>query len=808
MIKNYFKIAWRNLLKNKMYSGINIGGLAMGITACLLILQYVSYELSYDDFHTEKDRIFRVKQDRFDDGKLASEWAAGAFAVGNSFHQAIPEIEDYVKVVETRDAVLNIDNAPLKTDKVFYAGSSFFKIFSYPLLTGNPEKALTAPFTAVISESTALKIFGHTAVTGQSIRINNDRNYKITGVFKDMPQNTQLKPNILLSYSSFIEIVKADSKGEDNPETWWVSDGCLTYLLLQKGADPKKVEAKFPPVVAQGVGEIMKQMNASVNYVLQPLTDIHLDPHYRMEPGTNGNRKTVYLLMGVAFFIVIIAWINYINLATARAIGRAKEVGVRKVIGSKRKQLIAQFFTESSMFNGLAVVLSILLMIVIIPLFHRISGLNISYSLFVNPVFWSGLCILYMAGTFFSGFYPALVLSRFKPVEVLKGRMTATRQGGVLRKSLVVFQFAASLLLLINSLIVYRQIQFMQNQSLGINIDQTLVIRPPVVSDSTFIHKKKAFKEFLLQNPSIKHIAVSSTVPGKGGGGNAGGIRLVTQDESRQKQYRVLWVDHDYTSLLDIKMVAGRPFSEEHTTDKESVIFNRLGIQQLGFNNPEEAIGRKINFWGDQFTIVGVSENFHQESLRQAYEPLILRLTPEVAGYFALKLGTDQIAQTIQQVHEAWNRFFPGNTYEYFFLDDGFAEQYRADRQFGSVFFTFTVFAILIACLGLFGLASYNIMLRTKEIGIRKVLGASVGKILKLLYKEFAILLSLAFLISLPLTWLMASNWLQGYAFRIDIHWAYFVLPFVVMILITSVTVSFQTIKASLANPVKNLRTE
>lgn len=805
MFKNYLKIAWRNLVKNKIYSWINIGGLAIGIVACLLILQYVAFEYSYENFHVKKYRIYRIQQDRYDNGKLSTQWAAGAFAVGNSFKEAIPEIEEYVKVVETGDIIVEVDNRPLKIEKVFFATNSFFDVFSYPLTYGKIQSVLSEPNTAAISESTALKIFGKKDVIGETIPISGNRSYKITGVYKDMSVNTQLQPNFLASYVTFVNMNTDEDSG---PEEAWAWDGCLTYVLLQKGVDPDIVEAKFLPVVEEGVGEFMKRFNASVTYNLQPLTDIHLDSNFMMEPAPNGDSKTVLLLLGIAFFIIIIAWVNYINLATARAIGRAKEVGIRKTVGSKRKQLIVQFFFESMLFNGLALLLALIVMILALPTFNQISGQPVSYELFTRANFWLGLSALFIAGVVLSGLYPAIVLSRFRPVEVLKGKMISTAQGALLRKGLVVLQFTASLFLLIGSLVVYQQIQFMRDQSLGIDIAQTLVIKPPIETDSTFSNQKLALKESLQQYPAIKNVAVSSIVPGEGPGGNAGGIRLVSQDESEQKQYRFIRVDYDFLDLYDAKIVAGRGFSKDFGAERVNVVFNRIGIKQLGFDDPEEAIGKQIEFWGDQCTIVGVVENFHQQSLRDAFEPLILILNPDVYGFFSLKTETAQIARTIAQAQTEWNDFFPGNTFEYFFLDEKFDEQYKADHRFGQVFGVFTLLAIFVACLGLFGLASFTTLQRTKEIGIRKVLGASVNGILKLLYKEFALLLGLAFLIAIPLAWYMANNWLQGYAFRISMHWTFFILPFITIVVIALLTVSFQSIKASLANPVKSLRTE
>lgn len=803
MLKNHIKIAWRNLLKNKVYSFINIGGLAIGITACFMILQYVFFEMGYDEFHVNKDRIYRIQQDRYDNGKLSTQWAAGAYAAGNVFAEEIPEIENFVKVIPAGDIIVEVNNNPLKIDKVYYSQTSFFEIFSYPLIYGQTEGILDQPDTVVISESTANQIFGTTDVVGRVINANGTNDYTITGVFEDMPRNTHLKSKMLVSYPTFLNNI-----GNNTPDTAWDWDGCLTYVLLAEGAIPAEVEDKFVPIAETHVGELLERFNAAVTYNLQPLTDIHLTSNYMEEAEPNGNKDMVYLLLGVAIFIIIIAWVNYINLATARAVNRAKEVGVRKAIGSLRKQLIVQFFCESALFNGLALVFAILFMLVSLTSFNALSGQQMSVTLFARPLFWVGLITVFTLGVILSGSYPAFVLSSFKPVEVLKGTITSSNQGQTLRKSLVVFQFAASLFLLIGSFVVYKQINFMRDQSLGINIDQTLVIKPPIVADSTFVNRKESFKTALTQFPFIDMAAVSSTVPGQDGGINAGGIRLVTQSDSEQKQYRFMRVDHDFMSLYGMELIAGRSFSKDFGADKSTVVFNRKGVQQLGFDNPDEAIGKEIEFWGNQYIIVGVIENFHQQSLHQSYEPLILCLVPDVYGFFSLKVRPQQVAQTMAVVQDQWEKFFPGNTFEHFFLDDHFNAQYLQDRQFGKVFSLFTILAILIACLGLFGLASFTTLQRTKEIGIRKVLGASVVNILRLLFTEFSTLLIISFAIAIPLSWFMANHWLKSYAFSISIHWSFFLWPFLLLLVIAMLTVSFQSLKASLANPIKSLRTE
>lgn len=806
MLRNYLKIAWRNLLRHKAFSAINIVGLAIGMAACLLILQYVAFELSYDNFHAKGDRIYRIRQDRYNDGKLSTEWVAGAYAAGNSFKDAFDEIEAYVKVVGTGSVVADVrGDEQVKVEKVYFASQDFFTVFSYPLLVGDARTALLEPNTVVLSESVARKLFGTTNVLGRTMQLNRKRSVNVTGVYRDFPNNSHVKADLLRSYATFVN----DMGPDNNPEKAWQWDGCHTYLLLRPGMNPKALDAKFPSVVDRLAGEEHKRYNSAAIYTLQPLRDIHLYSHYIGEFEPNGDGKTVYLLLGIAFFIVVIAWVNYINLATARAINRAKEVGVRKAVGSQRSQLIKQFLFESFLLNGLAVVLALLLVMVTIPAFNNLSGQHLTLSLLGSGRFWLALLGLFTIGVFFSGLYPAFVLSGFRPVVVLKGRLVNTRQGILLRKGLVVFQFAASLFLLVGTLAVFRQIQFMREQTLGLNIDQTLIIRPTIVrSDTTYPRQSDAFKQELLRQSIVKSVTESTSIPGEPVGWNAGGIRLKGMDEGKGKQYRVIGVDYDYVKAYGLTMLAGRNFAKEFGADPKAVIFNKMAVTQLGFDKPTDAIGKEIDFWGETFTLVGVVDNFHQQSLREAYEPLILRLIPNAQGYYSVKMAPTDVSQTIARLRSAWNQFFPGNPFEYFFLDQHFAEQYRADQRFGQVFGFFTALAILVACLGLFGLASFTTVQRTKEIGIRKALGASVGEILQLLYKEFAVLVVIAFVVATPVAWFAISRWRESYAFRADLNGWLFVLPFVVVLLIALLTVSFQSVKAALTNPVNSLRTE
>ncbi|WPU92998.1 ABC transporter permease [Mucilaginibacter sabulilitoris] len=805
MLKNYLLVAFRNLSKNKAFSFINIVGLAIGMAACLLILQYVSFELSYDNFHSKKDRIYRINQDRYNNGKLSTRWAGGTFAAGSVFKTALPEIEAFVKIVEAGQSLANYKDQKMVIKNNYYVSTSFFNIFSFPLISGDPETALKEPNTAVISEEIAQTLFHNINPVGQTLYINTDKPLKITGVMKNMPNNTHMKFDFLQSYSTLLK--ENPPNGDYNLDNAWLSDGCTTYLLLKPGVDPKVLEAKFVPIVKK-VYDQYKSAGEGAVYTLQPVQSIHLYSNLMLEFQPNGDGKSVYLLLGIAIFVIIIAWINYINLATARGIGRAKEVGVRKTLGSAKAQLITQFMLEAMLLNALALLAAVLIIIIFIPVFANISGLQMGFTLLVKPAFWIAVVAIFILGSFFSGFYPAIVLSAFRPVEVMKGKIQASPKGVVLRKAMVVFQFAASIFLLIGSLTVFRQLQFMQNQKLGVKIEQTLVIKRPLTKVDSFYRSMNSFKQESLRFPAVKSVTVSTAIPGQPVPWNAGGIKLTTEDQSHGKQYRIVGTDYDYLEAYGIKLIAGRKFSKDFGDEPHSVVFNRKAVEQIGFTKPEQALGRKIDFWGQVYTIVGVVDNFHQQSLRDSYDAIIFRCIPDIRGYVSVKVSSTNITQTIADLKKTWAAFFPGDQFDYFFLDQHFNDQYQTDQRFGQVFGVFTVIAIFVACLGLFGLVSYTIVQRTKEIGIRKVLGATVNSILGLLYKDFALLVLISFIISAPLGWYAINKWLQTYAFRTEINILLFIVPFIAVMIIAFATVSYLSVKAALTNPVKSLKTE
>lgn len=803
MIKNYFKTALRNFSKHKVFSFINVFGLAIGIAACLLILQYVRFELSYDDFHTKGDRIFRLQQDRYNEGKLSTQWAAGAAGIGLLAKQELPEIEAYAKLIK-REGVITYENNKFREEKLFYANDAFLPMFSYQVVKGKLNGALAEPNTAVITESAAKKYFGSADPIGKVISRNKREDYKVTAVVRDMPINTHLKFEVLLSFVTFVKLTSPEA------ETTLDWDAFFTYVLLRPDADPKIVEAKIAKAVEKKAGEKMKQTNEAVVYHLQPLKDIHLYSNYMFEAEVNGNGKSVRFLLIISIFIIVIAWINYINLSTARSLDRAREVGIRKVMGSYRFQLIRQFLLESFFVNLLAVILAFILVIVSLPLFNTLTGKEISFSLLVDGKFWLALAVIFIAGTFLSGMYPAFVLSSFRPIEVLKGKLVKTKHGSLLRQSLVIIQFAASIGLMVGTYSVYRQVQYMQEQDLGVKIDQTLVLRGPSVTDSTYKEKLNAFKTEMLRVSSIDNIAASTDIPGHKISWNAGGIRLVGSDPGKSNQYRVIGIDYDFIDSYGLKVLKGRNFSEEHSTDPSAVLFNEAAIKLMGFNRSEDALNKRIEFWGNTYTIIGVVSNHHQESLREAYDAHIFRLIPDADNYYSIKMrsGNEDWNAIIKTAEASWSRFFPGNPFEYFFLDDHFQEQYKADQQFGKTFGLFAILAIVVACLGLFGLASFVTTQRTKEIGIRKISGASIPNILTLLTKDLLKPIFVAFLIATPVTYYLLKQWLENYAFKIGINAWMFVIPGLVILLIALLTVSIKAVRAATANPVNSLRTE
>jgi putative ABC transport system permease protein len=800
MIKNYLNSVIRYISRNKAFTTINILGLAIGMMACMLITQYVLHEFSYDNFHEKKDQIFRVQLDRYDKGQLSTRWAAGCAGIGLDLKADFPEVEHYVRM-HGRSYVLRHGDVFFKETGTYYASEEFFKVFSVKLLEGIDSVVLKDPFKIVISQSFAKKYFGGENPIGKTISTNGRTDYEVTGVFEDLPANTHMKVDALLSFSSL-------NKLWNDPITSWDWDGFLTYIVLDEKTDPKEFERKLPAYVQKKHGEDMKQFNAGMTFHLQPIGDIHLDSDFIGEFKPNGNRQSTYFLSIVAVLILITAWINYVNLATAKSIERAREVGVRKVMGGFRSQLVQQFLFESLLFNAMAVIIAIVLVIVLTPAFGQLTGRNLDFLLFKQNTFWLWIGALIVGGALLAGIYPAFVLSAYKPSEVLKGRFKNTGSGVMFRKGMVVVQFISSITLIVGTFTVYTQIRYMQDQMLGVNINQTLILNSPNVVDSTYQSKFEVFKQQLLRFPEVVAVTASTSVPGAAPDWNAGGIRRLSQREDESNQYRIIMMDHDFIKSYGLEVIEGRPFSGDVINERESVLLNETAVHQMGFTKLEGAINDQIFFWGDTFKIVGVVKNYHQESLKKAYEPLIFRYDRAPGGYYSIKFNTTSIRESMAKFEEEWRAMFPGNPFIHFFLDDHYNQQYQADQQFGKVFGIFSTLAIFIACLGLFGLSSLTAIQRTKEIGVRKVLGASVTSILGLVSKDYIILMACAIVLAIPVAWWIMTGWLESFASRISLSWWIFVIPSLVVIAIALLTVGIHTLKAAQTNPVKSLRYE
>jgi putative ABC transport system permease protein len=802
MFREYFLIAYRNITKHKFYSSINLLGLATGTAACLLILHYVHYELSYEDFHEKAEQIYRLTLDSYKDGELQVQDAEMYPLAGPELKEQMPEVLDFVRLHDQQGLVVGTEKYRESEDRMYYTDPSVFSIFSLLLTQGDPTTALDEPFEMVISESKAKQYFGTTEVLGNNLDLyglgNEQKVAKITGVMKDLPPNTHLKIDFMLSYISLRDEAIDYSIG-------WNGNNEFTYLLMDPRTDLSEFRQKLD-VLAASLEDKMDEERFNV----QPIGDIHLYSNKTYEPEANGNANTVYFLSVIALFILIIAWVNYINLATARSVERAKEVGVKKAVGCSRSQLIRQFLFESFSINVLAMILAVMIVYLSFAAFREISGQPLSIRLFTDSYFILIIVTLLLVGTLLSGLYPALVLSSFRPVAVMKGKLRNTTHGRWLRQGLVVFQFLASVVLIVGTFTVYQQLEYMQEQELGIDTEQVMVVKMPLELqyDPEIATKLTSLQQEWKRLSSVEQVAGAESVPGTGYTllSSSMGIRTEGQDESGNNfTYYHYAIDDGLINTLGIKLLAGQNF-RPGVSNEQKAILNEEAIRLLGFKSPEEAVGQKITF-DSVTTIIGVVQDYNFLSLKDPVIPFI-HWYSELNAHQYIRLGTQNLPETIGQIEATFESIFPGSTLSYFFLDDKFNQQYQAEARFGQVFGLFAGLAILVACLGLLGLSSYTSIQRTKEIGIRKALGASVSHIILLLTKSYFRLILIALLIAIPVANYVMSEWLEQFAYRIGIHWWLFIIPGLLVVFIALLAVSGQTLKSARANPVKALRYE
>ena len=819
MLKNYLKIAIRNILRNKFYSSINIVGLSIGLAACLLILQYVSFELSYDQFNKNESDIYRVVNDRYQNGKLIQHGTITYSGIGPAMKSDFPEVVNYTRVEPELNRIISYNAQKIGGQNLLFVENSFLNMFTYPLIAGNSATALKAPYSAILSQTLAKKIFNvrnnnYTSLLGKGIIVNrNSTPYKITGICRDVPENSHLQFDLLLSYPTLYTGPNAweEAKYDFTDSDFW------QYIQLKHGTNSKELETKFN-AFSQRHFNGNKVSGSDEKFYLQPLSRAHLYSDFEYEIGETASSTVVWGLFIIAMLIILIAWVNYVNLSTARSLKRAKEVGIRKVSGAAKKQLIVQFLSESFIINIIAMFIALDTVTLAQSSFNNLVHHQLSFSyLFQKGLSGYGipatLLALFICGIFVSGFYPAVKLSSIKPALVLKGNFTSSEKGIALRKVLVVGQFAITVALIIGSIIVYQQMRFVNNQNLGFNMSQILVVRPPELTgwDSTFISRENSFTDQLKQLPYVYGASTSINVPG-GETGRSFNIHRIDQNSTIHLTMRHNAIGIGFIELYKIKILAGRGFTYTDFNPNfdrlHNLIINEAAVKLLGYSSPQDAIGKTILRGQKKWDIVGVVDNYHQKSLQYSVEPTILLPAYSNYGFISVKVGTKDLPETISSIKKEFNKFFPGNLFDYFFLNEHFNKQYANVQLFGKVFSIFAGFAIFIACLGLLGLSLFATAQRTKEIGVRKVLGASVLNIVILLSKDFIKLVIIAFVIASPIAWYIMHNWLQDFAYRVGLAWWMFLLAGGIALVIALATVSFQAIKAALANPVKSLRYE
>jgi putative ABC transport system permease protein len=804
MFKNYFKIALRNFIKYKTYSIINILGLAVGTAACLLIMHYVSFERSYDKFHSDSERIYRLRYERISENGEAVRFASSCPPSASRIRNKFDEVEKIARIFRYKASV-SYDEKIFLEERIFFAEKDFLDILKFDFIEGVPLNGISEPGNAFVSRSTALKYFGTENVVGKTFSLDKKTEFQIAGVFEDIPQNSHLKFDFLLPWENLLNIV-----GKDYDEAWGHT-GSYTYLRVQPGTDPIELDKKIAKAVDDELGEDLRKYKMTLLLPLQPLEEIHLTSHFMQEYEVNGDEDSINFLFIIAMFIIVMAWVNYINLSTARSINRAKEVGLRKVVGASRKQLIAQFFIETFILNTISLLLAIGIVELFNPYFSSITSIPQEFGIWNEEWIWIALPLLLLTGVFLSGLYPVLAISSFKPITILRGKFSKSTQGVITRKVLVSFQFVLALALITGTFTISEQISFMKDQDVGFNMEQTLVVKGPRVRGENFASTNESFKQTLVKNAQIKNICMATEVPGRQIYWDAGAIHKQGEDPTAGKNYQIVGIDYDYIDLFKLEIIHGRQFSREFNTEDKSLILNETAGEWMGFKNSESAVGEKVSYWGEIFTIVGVMKDFHQQSLKKEFEPHIYRFKPTGRGtraMYAMNLSVENVSSTIAEIQNQWNKFYPGNPFEYFFLDEYYNQQYKADELFGKVFSLFAFLAIFITSLGIFGLSSFTAAQRTKEVGIRKVLGAKLSDVLILLTKDFLIILGISFIVALPLLVYGLNIWLNDYAIRMSLNVWLFLIPLILVSCITLITVSHQTIKAANTNPVNSLRDE
>lgn len=813
MFKNYLTIAWRNLCHNKSFSSLNVVGLSIGMTCCLIIFQYVTLESGFDKFHIKSEELYRVLQAYASPGEqMQTGHAYTAQSLAPAMKSEVPEIVNITRV-HSENALVSPSQSHeqvFEEDHALYVDASFLKMFTFPMVTGEPALATG---TVLLSEATAKKYFGTGKAEGQILDItgNTDKSYTVAGVFKDVPANSHLQFTMLLPMEDLLR--GADYSTE--PEGGWSWNNFTTYLELHPTADRSEVKRKMTAVFTRHRGEMLKQQGKIAAVNLQPLNDIHLNAEIEGAGSiVAGSYKTLYFFLVIGLITLVIALVNYINLATARALNRSREVGVRKSIGAKRNQLVAQFLYESAFTNISAMLIALVLTLILLPYVNGLAETNLSITQWGEPTFLLAVAATLVTGTLLAGLYPAFVLSSFKPATVLKGRSSSVSGHLWLRKSLVVLQFTACVVMIAGTVIVINQLSYMRNLNLGLNLEHVVSIRGPRVLPENASRGAMLinFREELKKLGGVDGAALSSTLPGQGFNWNGASLRKVTDDPSAAIQGVATYIDSAFAPLYGLKRIAGREFSQvaarEDTANAAwKIMLNETACKSVGYKAPEEAVDEFVMVGDYRAQVIGVYKDFKWSSAHQAQQSIIFGRTSS-GNYISVRLSTNDLSSVIARMEEIYAKHFPGNLFQYSFVDQTFDLQYKNDQRFARLFSIFAGMSIFIACLGLFGLVAFTAQQRNKEIGVRKVLGASVTGIVALLGKDFLLLVVIGFALAIPLTLYIMNQWLTNFANRTDIGIGTFALAGLLALVIALATVSWQSIKAAVANPVKSLRSE
>lgn len=807
MFKSNLVIALRNLSKYKFYSGLNISGLALGLCCCIFIIIWTTDEMSYDTFFEDHERIYRVSSDlKFQDNKY--DMALTPAPMAEAFKADFPEILHSGRLRNGGSSVFKKGDRFVDQHNLMYADHDIFEIFSFEFIYGDRQTVLTEPNSIVITESVARRFFDSNDVVGKSlVNINNDP-FKIDGVIRDLPTNSHFHPEVLISMEGF----------DQSRDGVWLSNNFYTYFLLDENNNATALEAKFEsvypkyfgPQLEQFVGATWDQLIQSgshVNYFLVKLNDIHLHSHQDHEIEANGDIEYVFMFSAIGIFILVIACINFMNLSTARAAVRSKEVGIRKVLGSFRHQLIGQFLLESVIASFIALIMALALIILLLPLFEGLTGKVIENPMIMEMSLWLSIGLGTLVIGLLAGIYPAFVLSGYKPVMVLKGQLRSGKTGSAVRGVLVVFQFVMSIIMIVGTTVVYKQLNFIQNQNLGFDKERVIILN----NTFTLGTKITSFKEELLRDPQIENITITGYLPTNDWRSDTALQPKEATNTDNTVGCQIWSVDHDYIKTMGMKIVAGRDFSKELISDSTSVLLNETAAKRFGFDNP---IGKKIKTLGDfqfygmnEVTVVGVVEDFHFDSMRDNIAPMLILLS-ENSSVIAIRYLGNDVNNVLASVENVWNEFNPNHPLDYDFMDRQFDAKYEAEMQLGQIFTVFGILAIIIACLGLFGLSAFTAEQRRKEIGIRKVLGASVSNLIQLLFSGYTRLLVISLIIGLPAAFMAMNSWLEDFAYHTEIGFGVMILSAMVALLIAWLTVTYQSLRAARLNPAENLRAE